>query len=140
MRRGRWVAYCLAFLLVTSHYSLVTPSYGATLSMSATVSLSPEWKQAIRTYSQASFDTSHPRILLVSQKSLGFESIPVGDQKIQLLIFQNNKLVAEQTKNTDKKGLADFVFVAEKAGTYTALVVNKNESAPFVVKNATISL
>ncbi|MCX6730501.1 MAG: hypothetical protein NTZ55_01510 [Candidatus Roizmanbacteria bacterium] len=141
MRRGRWVAYCIAFFLVTSHYTLVTPScYAASLAMTATVPVSPLWKESLQLNSKAKIDTSHAHILLVSQESLGIENIPVERQKIQLLILKDNILINEQEKSTNKKGVVDFVFISEKPGYYTIILVNKTDTAPFVVKNTNISL
>jgi len=141
MRRGRWVVYFIAFLLITTPYALFpSPSYAISLSMSATVPLSSLWKEALRTNSQAKLDTSHPHILIVLQESLGIEKLPVEKQIIQLLVLKNNVLVHEQMRITDRKGVADFVYVAEKQGTYSIIVVNKMEGAPFVVSSSTVSL
>lgn len=138
MRRGRWVAYCFALVLF---FHPVYNIYGATLGMSATVPLSSLWKESLKLNSKAQIDTSHPHILLISQESAGIEHIPVDKQTIQLLIFKKNVLVQEQVKITDKRGLADFVFVSNEApGTYSVIIVNKTDGAPFVVKNATVSL
>jgi hypothetical protein len=108
--------------------------------MSATVPLSPLWKESLRVNSKAKIDTSHAHILLVSQESLGIENIPVEKQKIQLLIFKENVVVHEEEKITNKKGAVDFTFVAERKGTYSAIIVNKTDTTPFVVKNAVVSL
>jgi len=148
MRRGRWVAYCIAFLCITTHYVLhpttyplqPTSTYASSLSMTATVPLSSQWKEALRINSQAKIDTSRPHILVVLQDSLGIEKLPVSNQTIQLLVLKNSVLVHEQIKVTDKKGVADFVYVAEKPGTYFIIVVNKLDDKPFVVKSATVSL
>lgn len=137
MRRGRWVAYCSAiFLFLFTAQS----SYGIALSMTATVPLSPLWKEALRTNSQAKMDTSHPYILLVSEESLGIENLPVEKQTIQMLIFKNNMLINQQTKQTNKKGQVEFLFVAEKSGIYSVIIVNKTETIPFIVKSTAVSL
>ena len=148
MRRGRWVAYFIAFLCILTHYTLhpttyplqPTTSHASSLAMTATVPLSSVWKESLRINSQAQLDTSHPHILIVSQESLGIEKLPVSNQTIQLLVLKNNVLVHEQIKVTDKKGVADFVYVAEKPGTYFIIVVNKLDDKPFVVKSGTVTL
>lgn len=108
--------------------------------MTATVPLSPQWKEAIRINSDAEIDASRPHILLVSQYTRGIENLPVDKQTIQLLVFKNGKVMEENEKLTNKKGTADFVFVAEQSGTYTLMVINKSDTSPFIVKSATFSL
>lgn len=137
MRRGRWVVYCFALFLC---FFCVQSSWGISLSVTATVPLSPLWKEALRLNSQAKIDTSHPHILLISQQSLGIENIPVDKQDIQLLIFKNNVLVNEQEKMTNKKGAVDFIYVSGQADTYSVIIVNKTETYPFVVKSSIASL
>jgi hypothetical protein len=108
--------------------------------MTATVPLSSAWKEALRTNSQAKIDTSRPHILLVSQESLGIDKLPVDKQNIYLFIFKNNVLVSDQTKITDKKGFVEFVYVSEKPGVYSVIIVNKLDDKPFVVKSAIVSI
>ena len=141
MRRGRWVAYCIAFFILSSVFCLLTsPSLANSLSMTATVPLSSLWKEALRINSQAKIDVKNEHILYVSQDSLGIEKLPVNNQTIQLLVFKNNVLAHEEIKKTNKMGVADFVFISEKRSTYSVLVINKMDDKPFVVKNATVSL
>ncbi|MCX6732416.1 MAG: hypothetical protein NTV98_02655 [Candidatus Roizmanbacteria bacterium] len=137
MRRGRWVVYCIAIFLF---FFAARTSYAASLAMTATVPVSPLWKEFLQLNSKAKIDTSHAHILLVSQESLGIENLPVERQKIQLLILKDNVLINDQEKITNKKGVVDFVFVSEKPGYYTIILVNKTDTAPFVVKNTIISL
>lgn len=137
MRRGRWVVYCAAIFLF---FFAVRTSYAASLAMTATVPLSPLWKSSLQLNSKTKIDTSHAHILLVSQESLGIENIPVEKQKIQLLVLKDNALINEQEKITNKKGVVDFVFVSEKSGYYSVIIVNKTDTSPFVVKNAILSL
>ncbi len=137
MRRGRWVVYCFAVFL---SFFVAQSSYGISLSMTATVPLSPLWKEALRLNSQVKMDTSHPYILHISQESLGIEKLPVEKQEIQLLVFKNNILVNEQIKITNRKGEVDFIFVPDQSGNYSVMVVNKSDEKPFVVKSASIAL
>jgi len=141
MRRGRWVGIFIAFFLLTTNYQLLsTPSYAASLSMSATVPLSPLWKEALRIHSRVKIDTSYAHTIRITQESLGIEQIPVEKQVIQLLIFSDGILVTEQTKITDKKGVVNFAFVSEIPSTYSVIIINRTEPIPFVVKNAHVSL
>lgn len=132
MRRGRWVVYCLALFLVT-------PSFGAGLSMSATVPLSNAWKQALRSQSYAKIDTSQTHVAYITQYSLSIEKSPLENQLIQLLILQDGKMIHEQTKRTNVSGFTDFVFVSDTYGPYMILVVNISDKSPFIVRSEFVS-
>ena len=137
MRRGRWVAYCFAFFLCII---IARPVFATSLGMTAEVPLSPLWKQALRANSTGEINLSHAHMALVTERSLGIQSLPVEKQIIQLLVFKNGFLVDNQVQITNKAGVADFVFVSETSQTYSIVVVNKTDELPFVVRNATISL
>jgi hypothetical protein len=137
MRRGRWVVYSVALILL---FFVVHSTHAATVNISATVPVSAEWKRALQLYSEAKIDTSHAHVMYVTSYSLGVEKLPVENQTIQFLVFQNGKLVDKQEKLTNKSGFADFVFVSENYGPYMMVLVNKSDTSPFIIKSASISI
>ncbi len=108
--------------------------------MTAHVPLSSVWSKALRTHSEAKFDTSRSDVLYVTQYSLGVEKLPVEGQTIQLLVFKNGKVVENKEKKTNSSGFVDFVFVSEVYSSYTVMVINKSDSSPFIVKSAVVAL
>ncbi len=83
MRRGRWV---VVFYVFFSLFLSIQTSFAKLHELSL-------WQEALQTNSTASVDVPHPHVLLVSQSSLGIDSIPVQNQVIQLFVFNKNKLV-----------------------------------------------
>jgi hypothetical protein len=110
------------------------------MGVTATVTLSSEWKQALRSNSKTKIDTSRAHVAYITQYSLGIDKLPVEGQDIQLLVFKNGKVVDTQEKKTNASGFTDYIFVADQKGLYTIIIINKSDTAPFIVKNAIISL
>lgn len=136
MRRGRWVVYCITLFLL---FFVPRSTLSSTLGVTAKVLLSQQWKEALRTNSEAKMDTSRARVLYSTQYSLGIEKMPVEDQTIQFLVFKNGKVVDEQEKRTNKSGFVDFVFISEETSTYMVIIINKTDTSPFIVKSSLLT-
>lgn len=101
------------------------------MQVSATVSVSKEWKQAIINNSEIYLDSNQSELLKpVKLKiiSKGMELIKLPMQKLYVRILLKNSIIFEQNILSNDAGEAGIVFIPEKYGEYTIKIINTTYS------------
>lgn len=132
MIRGRRVIG-VVFVLLAS-LLLAAQVHAAELSMSASVPLSPLWKELIAKHSVFTLDThSHRNIAELTGQIKGADNVILPPQTVQALLFEGDALADNQIKKTDMKDNISFTFVYKRGAAYRIILVGSPDDSPYVI-------
>ncbi len=138
--RGKRVVTGIGYLILVIGLFIFFPSQSfaqeaVKLTVTATVPLSPLWKQAILQNSGIQFDSQSfflnvPVKMTITSKGYNNQSLP--DQLVRIGIFANDRQIVNDILTTNNNGIIGYAFVPTQYGDYHITAENISYQTPLL--------